>query len=230
MGAQTRIGFEEADEIDPILYLLQADLAQSEFDTLLSMPGMKEQQIEVASSTGQRMIFVGPPQFAPRLHWAFSSMFNRVWSVTDREYRLELRNLAGDVIRRLVAPTPDLTVTQRVRDWFFEEEFRFGFGSGEMFSATRESLEKYPFADVRQAIEGIAVDPLGRLWVEANTTEPGVSRLDLFDPEGTYLGHLGELPLPRAFTDDGRALIRIEDEEDADTYLVIAVPAGSNGD
>ena len=175
------------------------------------------------------MIFVGPPQFAPRLHWTFSADTSRIYAVTGGDYHFEVRDLTGRLHREVLAPSPDLTVTQQDKDWFFNDQFRFGFGSGERFTATRASLEKYPFAERRQAIEGLMTDPVGRIWVLANTEHAGTTRLDLFDSDGIYLVHLGDMPLPITFTQDGSALIRIDDDEDADTYLVISVLSGTNG-
>lgn len=229
ISTRTNVDFENAGEIIPNHFLLKVDLISGSEDTLTTMPGLREQQIEVRANSGQRMIFVGPPQFAPRLHWTYSVESDRIYSVTGSDYHFEERDLTGRLHREVYAPSPDLTVTQRDKDWFFNDGFRFGFGSGERFTATRASLEKYPFAEQRQAIEGLITDPLGRIWVEASTEHPGVTRLDLFDRDGRYLGHLGDMPLPSTFTDDGAALIRIDDDEDADTYLVISVLSGTNG-
>ncbi len=229
ISTQTNVDFENPGEIIPNHFLLRVDLSSGSEDTLTTMPGQKEQQIEVRSSTGQAMIFVGPPQFAPRLHWTYSADTSRIHVVTGGDYHFEERDLTGRLHREVFAPSPDLTVTQRDKDWFFNDQFRFGFGSGERFTATRASLEKYPFAERRQAIEGLKTDPFGRIWVLANTENPGTTRLDLFDHDGIYLGHLDDMPLPITFTQDGSALIRIDDDEDADTYLVISVLSGTNG-
>jgi len=145
--------------------------------------------------------------------------------VLGTDYRITMHDVKeGSLLREIVAPEPDLTVTQRDRDWFFDEEgFRFGFGTGETFSATRESLERYPFADRRSAILGISVDPLGRLWVQASTEDPGRSRLDLFDLEGNYLGHLEDIPIPEAFTPEGHALLRIRSRDSMDVFCVVSL-------
>jgi len=227
INTRTNVDFDNADEIVPPLFLLRVDIASGEEDTLTTMAGLREMQIEVRSVSGQAMIFVGPPQFAPRLHWSYSPDSGLIHLVCGSEYRIEVRDLSGRLLREVLAPAPDLTVTQADRDWFFDDEFRFGFGSGERFTATRASLEKYPFAERRQAIEGVTTDPFGRVWILAATDHPGTTRLDLYAPDGAYLGHLGATPLPTTFTPDGSALIRIEDAEDADLYLVISVPVGT---
>jgi len=169
------------------------------------MPSLPDQQITVSSVTGHKMIFMGPPQFAPRLHWA-SAGGDRFLTVTSLDYRFEQRDLQGRVHREIVAPAPDLTVTQKVKKWFFEE---------------------YPFAVRRQAIEAISVDPTGKTWVQANTEDPGITRMDLFSSDGTYLGDLGNIPMPISFTSEGLALLQISDEESMDIFYVvdISIPA-----
>jgi len=159
INTQTNVDFENADAIVPTHFLLKVDLVSGSEDTLATMNGLREQQIEVRSVSGQAMIFVGPPQFAPRLHWSFSTDSGRIHLVNGGEYRFEERDLNGRILREILAPSPDLTVNQADRDWFFNDEFRFGFGSGERFTASRASLEKYPFAERRQAIEGLTTDP-----------------------------------------------------------------------
>jgi hypothetical protein len=222
-AAQTHVGFNETEKIDPEFYARIFTLGSEEADTLASMPGLRNHQITVSSVTGQSMVFIGPPQFAPRLHWA-STGTDRFLTVTSLDYRFEERDLTGKIHREVVAPTPDLAVTQKEKEWFFEDKgMRFGFGSGEVYTATRESLEKYPFADRRQAIEAIDIDPLGRIWVQANTLDPGVSRMDLFSCEGDYLGNLGEMPMPVSFTSDGFALLQIGDEGSMDIFYVVDI-------
>ncbi len=220
LGAETFVGFDDFDRIVPTQYVLLRDPALPRADTLAAMPGMRQHQITVTAESGQQMVFVDSPQFAPRLHWAVTSG-GRLFTVSSDDYRIEERDLSGRLVRTILAPAPDLTVTQRDRDWFFTEEFRFGFGSGEMFKATQASLEAYPFAGRRQAITGLAVDPLGRLWVRASTEDPGRPRMDLFTLEGTYLGSLGTVPLPLAFAADGSALLMETDREGTETYQVV---------
>jgi hypothetical protein len=205
------------------------DLAEERADTLATMVGLQSERIEVRSAGGQGITFFGPPQFAPRLHWALSPS-SRVIIVSGSDYQIDERDFSGSVTREIVAPAPDLTVTQSDRDWFFEEEgMQFGFGSGEVFTATRESLQEYPFADRRQAVSGLQVDPAGRIWVEAATEDPGRHRLDLFDSEGHYLGHLGDTPMPMAFTTDGHALLRLRHEDGIDLFYVVSIAETEQG-
>ena len=83
--------------------------------------------------------------------------------------------------------------------------------------------DRYPFAERRPAIESIRVDPLGRLWVLANTVGEERTRLELFDADLTFAGSVTGLPQPEAFTGDGDALFRIAgaDDDGLDLFLVL---------
>ena len=220
LGAETFVGFEEFDQVVPSFYVEIRDPATGQVDTLASMPGQRQHQITVTAENGQQMVFVGPPQFSARLHWAVSGD-GRLFTVTGEDYRIEERDLTGRVVRTLMATTPDLTVTAADREWFFTDEFQFGFGTGEMFRATRASLEDYPFAERRQAVLGLAVDSLDRLWVLASTDQPGHPRIDLFTLAGEYSGRVPGETLPGAFTASGAALMRSEDADGLEVYTVV---------
>lgn len=229
LSALQRNGDFESPDAVTMYHTLVLDLTDGSSDTLLTMESLPSQRIEIAAETGQGMVFFGPPRFAPELHWAWAPD-GRIWTASAKDYLLEARDLDGTLLLQIAAPSPDLTVTERERRWFFEEEgLAFGFGSGERFQATRASLEKYPFAERRQAVGGLNVDPFGRIWVEAATADPGAHRLDLFAPDGSYLGNLGAMPMPAAFTAGGDALLRVEDEDGIEQFYVIAVPEQGEG-
>jgi hypothetical protein len=99
---------------------------------------------------------------------------------------------------------------------------------GQMFpesgdQPTRESLSQIPFADRRQAIIGLDVDPLGRIWVLASTEDPGMNRLGIFDWEGNYLGNLGHRPIPDTFLRNGAPVYAFRDEDQLLLYAVLEV-------
>lgn len=218
------ISFDEAGRKPPTHSLLAYDPEAGEADTLVTMPGLHHKTITVSSASGTSFTFVAPPQFAPYLKWAYAGD-GRLLTVTGTGYLIEERDLEGRKYREICVDTPELIVTQRHKDWFFDEEgLRFGMVSGEVFTATRASLQGYPFAEHRQAVEGIQVDPHGRIWVQANTDDPSSFRMDIFDSEGQFLGNAGDMPMPIAFTPDGYALLHIRNGEDLDGYYVISVP------
>ncbi len=79
------------------------------------------------------------------------------------------------------------------------------------------------------AIKGIAIDREGRIWIEVNTPEPGITRLDVFNSSGDFLGHLGRLPLPDAFSSNGNILIRRITEDGLDRFEVGIVDWSDSG-
>lgn len=162
-----------------------------------------------------------PPAYSPELHWVWAPD-GRILTVTTGEYRIDVRDLTGHIVQELVAPYPDLTVTATDRTAYMAHLARTYDSSVEEFRRLNPRFEsQYPFAERRSAIERITLDPLGRLWVLANTAEDTRQRLDLFDHDFAYLGSLTGLPLPEAFMPDGETLFRITNyETGADLFFV----------
>jgi len=165
-----------------------------------------------------------PPAYSPELHWAWAPD-GRILTVTTTEYHIDARDLKGLIVQELVAPTPDLTVTATDRTAFMAHlAHSYDSGTEEFRSLNPRFESQYPFAERRSAIEGITLDPLGRIWVLANTPGDTRQRLDLFDHDFTHLGCLTGLPLPEAFMPEGEALFRITNfETGADLFFVARV-------
>jgi hypothetical protein len=218
-GARTFLSLSQAERIEPNFYLCLEELPTGVADTLVVMLGLRWHRITLTADTGEQELQVEPPQFAPEFRWD-STEEGRVFTVTGDSYQIEERDLTGSIRRRIKTPTLDLTVSRRDKEWFFDG-FRFTSADGRVLRATRTSLEDYPFAERRQAITGLAVDPLGRLWVRASTENPGRPRIDLFSLDGEFLGRLATTVLPLAFTDGGAALLRTTAGDGVERYLVV---------
>jgi hypothetical protein len=165
-----------------------------------------------------------PPAYSPELHWTWEPD-GRILTVTSTEYRIDHRDLSGRVLQELVTPTPDLTVTAADREAFMIRLARSFDSSIAEFRRSNPRFEsQYPFAEKRTAIERITIDPLGRIWVLANTPGDTGQRIDLFDRDFAYLGSLRDLPLPEAFMPGGEALFRIADDDTgADLFFVARI-------
>ncbi len=190
-------------------------------DTLVSMDSLPIQLLEITAPDGRKITFDTPPEFAPEMYWALTPV-DRVVTVTSTDYRFEERDLTGQIHREVLAPTPDLSVTDDIKKWFFEQTV-FGFGDDPgSYQANQEIRSKWQFADRRQAIAGIKVDPFNRIWVQASTGDPEITRMDIYDSQYQYLGNLGDIPMPMAFTADGYALVRVRQagEDETDLYFV----------
>ncbi len=209
------------DAIDGLFSLLRWDLSTNTTDTLATLRSMPPIVIELHRSDGRVVPFDTRPTFAPELHWSYSPP-GRLLTVTSEEYLFEERDLTGRIIRRTLAPTPDLTVTEREREHFLSTAV---FASSDGASLSNEEIrKKWKFADRRQAIGGIRTDPSGRIWVLANTGNIDSPRIDLFNSEHHYLGSLDARMLPLAFSANGTALFRIpEGEGGADVYFTAMV-------
>ena len=75
----------------------------------------------------------------------------------------------------------------------------------QMAAARRTLIEQMTFADAIPAIEGLAVDFEGRLWVERTGLPGEEGVIDILTPDARYLGTIqpGGLRIPDAFGPDG---------------------------
>ena len=209
-------------------WLLQhASLDGSWKDTLAVMRTLpRAEAVITIPGIGPTTMF-DPPAYTPELHWT-SAGEDRVITVTSAEYRIEERDLTGRILRELVGPSPDLTVTGSDREAFLARFARIYNVDEDAFRDANPGLEnRYPFAERRSAIESIRVDPFGRLWVQANTAGSDSTRIDLFDGTFVFQGSLDGFPRPEAFTAEGDALFRFVggDDDGTDLFLVVRVVA-----
>jgi len=196
------------DDLDGVFSLLAWNLQTATADTLARCRSMPPIIIELHRSDGRVVPFDTRPSFAAELHWSFDGT-ERLVTVTGEEYIFEERDCSGRIVRRTLAPTPDLSVSEQDRDYFFAHS---AFGTGDGSSISEEEIRrKWRFAEQRQAIGRIRIDPLGRIWVLAHTGDIERNRVDLFDAEHLYLGSFEAPMLPLAFAADGTALLRADD-------------------
>jgi hypothetical protein len=196
-------------------------------DTLATMKALPYMSTEIHSEEGDLRMWFGHPELAPRLLWDADD--GSIVTVTSAEYRFEKRRQDGSILLEVVVPTADLEVGDGQKDWFFKYEAESRLRQYGVFTLTAESPARIPFARHMAAIKSIKIDRKGLIWVEANTSEPGVTRLDIFDGDGHHLGNLGRLPMPAAFSSDGNILIRERTEEDLDRFRVGRVDWGEAG-
>ena len=141
------------------------------------------------------------PIFEPQLQWALGGDVIAV--AASPRYEIEVSR--SGVPERKIAR--DLDPRRASRDLALQE-VRDGY---ELTAPVRcrispsELVEARGFADTVPAISGLAVAPDGSLWVRrAAVTGEGDPPVDVFDPDGAYLGTLPSgSPFPAAFA--GRA-------------------------
>ena len=73
----------------------------------------------------------------------------------------------------------------------------------------------------------LAISPDGTLWARRFTVGSDASPIDIFDPEGVFVGTLPEdSPFPIGFLPDGRILVSETDELDVQRLVVRTVEIG----
>ena len=164
---------------------------------------------------------VRPVPFAPRPDWDVSPR-GSVWWTSGDPYRLLEVTSAGDtarIVERELDPTP---VTEAemdsIRDDWTEE-----FGQG----VRQVDFSRIP--DAKAAIRAVFVGRTNRIWVlpYGDTGETG-RLVDVFDPEGRYLGRL-ELPVrlrwsvPPVVTHDAIYGVREEPATGVDQVVVLTI-------
>jgi hypothetical protein len=143
-----------------------------------------------------------PPVFAPEIVWAASPTRAAVASGAD--YRVELHSLTGErgSVRRLVTP---LSATSGLAERELGEGFRVNFGDGPCTIPSGEMVEGRGFESVVPTIANLTIAPDGSLWVERRRVAgDSLTRIDIFDPQGEYLGTLLGQPMPAVFLSDTR--------------------------
>ncbi|MBT8335409.1 MAG: 6-bladed beta-propeller [Gemmatimonadetes bacterium] len=173
----------------------------------------------------------------------------RIAVVDSIGYRIKLVDDGGSVVDVLERPIAPIEVTGGIEE--AERERRIAeleadaggsttvvaIGGGGMTTNTvgggmsdmmRNRVESMIFADEIPVIEDMAVDPLGRIWVQRSGDTPGeAGPTDLITADGRYLGSIPAdgLRIPQAFGPDGLIVRREVDEFDVPTLIVERLPA-----
>jgi hypothetical protein len=163
----------------PVNVLLRFNRAFTSADTF-PLP-QYDVQVSFTFSRGTSRTFMSIP-YAPGLHWKVDPR-GYLWFGVGDVYRIVQRSLEGDTLRiieRVVAPAP---VT-----------------SGELDSAVAgivaqvgrgTDVDRSRIPRVKPTFLGLWLDDAGRTWVAPSVRAGEPSHvLDVFDPEGRYLGRV----------------------------------------
>lgn len=195
---------------------------------------------EGEAAGGGRVAVSSTVMFAPRLH--FGVFPNGALAVAHTaDYRIQVTGTGPSTptARVLERPLPPRRVTAADREQARQTERarlregavvispHSGGGGGHGLPAglLERQVDAMQFADVIPAIAGLAVDRVGRLWVQragARVDEPGP--IDLLTQQGAYLGTVTGVALPAAFA-DGRAAWIETDAQGVQRVVVRALPA-----
>lgn len=172
----------------------------------LPVPERRAIQLESCGMSFSGMV----PLFTPTLRWAAAG--RRVAVVAGPDYDVLVMEEGRPVmrVRRDVAPRP---ATERLALAEVGEGMQVRTEDGVRVCDPREVVEQRGFAPVVPVVDRVALAPDGSLWVKrTGTDEEGAGevgreagRVDLFAPDGSYLGTLPSgSPFPIAFFPDGR--------------------------
>lgn len=194
-------------------------------DTILTMDAAPAQAVILESRPGLKQSIYTTPIFAAYLWWTLSD--KSLVTVGSLDYRIEFRNLDGELESFLEIPTTPLLVSQDMKRKWIEEEFD---SSPYAFAFTRagdqptsESLNQLPFAERRQSIIGLIVDPLARIWVLSPTEDPSIDNVHIFGWDAKYLGNLERNELPVSFLTDGSPIFSVQGEDNLERFIVVKV-------
>jgi hypothetical protein len=150
-----------------------------------------------------------PPLFTPSMTWAVQG--GTVAVANTGSYAIELYR-DGElvrVVRREVAPRP---VTTEIAMASLGEGMRVRTQQGELLCDPAEVVSEQGFEPFLPVVSELAIAPDGTLWVRRYALAGEAAPVDVFDPDGRYLGTLPDAgSFPVAFLPEGRILVSEED-------------------
>lgn len=145
------------------------------------IPQFEGEVFEALNQRGQRSMTMVVP-FAPRLVWYFEPR-SALWAAITGDYRIARIDAAGDTTRIVERAFRPIPVTSADRAEALENLERFTQMGGKIDPARIPST--------KPAIHSLFTDSDGYLWVQPVTTAEDQGHLvDIFDPDGRYLGEL----------------------------------------
>lgn len=158
------------------------------------------------------------PIFSPSLVWAASGA--TVAIARNSAYAIDMYE--GGLIVRSVRRSLELRpASAELAEASLGDGMRVGTSNGERVCDPAEVVEQQGYAPFLPMIRRLALAPGGALWVQRFEVDDSVQAIDLFDPEGRYLGTLpNETPFPVGFLPDGRMLTSEKDEFDVERLVI----------
>lgn len=157
--------------------------------------------------------------FAPSLQW--DALDDQIFINPAADYVIDLYDGArlAASIRRDLPPRP---ATRELALRQVGEDFKVGLGAaGECKVPAARVVEEQGIADVIPAISRIRVAPNGTIWVQRYAIRGEIAPIDIFSPDGEYLGTLPEgAPFPAAFLPEDRIAAIEKDEFDLQRVVV----------
>lgn len=168
--------------------LVRHDTAMTPLDTLIPPRQGRQEFFEHRTRDGSMRATV---PFTPSVRWRFTRAGD-FWAVQTGTYELFRQSARGDTIRKVTKPFQAVPVTAADKDEALKG-FKWFTDQGGKVDASR-------IPGVKPAVEDFLVAEDGYLWVNpvvADTSAQGRT-LEIFDPEGRFLGVL-RLPFELQF-------------------------------
>jgi hypothetical protein len=164
-----------------------------------------------------------PRLLAHSLVWGGSG---RLLAVNERPAYEVLLYRDGEPFRSVRRDVPPRAATQEDARAELPDPFTISFGSGECRIPVSDAIAAQGMAETVPPIRRLAAAPDGTLWVGRSGTQQERQVIDLFTPDGEYLGTLdGTFRFPSAFTPAGDPITVERDELDLE-YVVVWRRAG----
>lgn len=164
-----------------------------------------------------------PPLLAPSLQW--DARGGRIAVTDDAEYAIDVweRDEASGwrQVRRVMRALPLIPSTVEIAAAEYPDSFRIRGGNARCAIGPIEIAETLGYADVAPHVQALALAPGGTLWIRHRTADDDVTRIDVFDPDGTYIGTLpAGSPFPAAFRGPDEIVSVEKDELDRPLVVV----------
>jgi sugar lactone lactonase YvrE len=200
-----------------ITWIIRTDAAGQPRDTF-RLPRFEEERFQITrgDARNQHVTQVTVP-FTGRQVWTLDPQ-GRVWIANTAKYRIERHTFDGVVDAVVEREHPRVPVTRDERAGMLKAYPEFTRQGGKI------DISRIP--DVHPVHGGFLFDDAGRLWVMPVTGRREQRVLDVFEPDGRYLGRVA-LPAPHRSTlkaiRGNRMVVVIRDDDDVQSLAVIRI-------
>ena len=158
------------------------------------------------------------PIFSPNLVWTASR--NTVVVARNPAYVIDVYE-AGRLVRSVRRDLSPRVASAELAEASLGDGMRVGTVGGERVCDPAEVVEQQGFAAYLPMVSRLALAPEGTLWVQRYDVGESPQPIDIFNPEGQYVGTLPyDAPFPVGFLPDGRILVSERDELDVERLVV----------
>jgi hypothetical protein len=159
------------------------------------------------------------PIFSPSLVW--TSAGASLVAVRSADYAIDFFE-GGTLVRSVRRGGEPRTATAALAEASLNGGMRIRIPNGELMCASDDVVSQQGFAPYLPALAALAIAPDGTLWAQRYEVGEAPRPIDIFDPEGRYVGTLPPgTPFPVGFLPDGRLLISETDELDVSRLVVL---------